>query len=117
VRRTAMELVRGLLNLRRGTAALFGVSLLAVLASGRVQAADPPTADAFHGGYASSSVGVADIDGKGNTFSNDGSGAFGGGTIGYNWLFGHVVYGAEIDLGVLDVAHTSIDPALTTVSA
>src|SRR5258706_1482038 len=132
-----MELVRGLLNLRRGTAALFGVSLLAVLVSGRVQAAGPPTADVFpgglkdpgyaplwngpyfgvHGGYASSSVGVADIDGKGNTFSNDGSGAFGGGTIGYNWLFGHVVYSAEIDLGVLDVAHTSIDPALTTVSA
>jgi outer membrane immunogenic protein len=69
-----------------------------------------------HGGYASSSIDVKDKDIVGNTFSNDGTGGFGGGTIGWNWQFGHIVYSAEMDLGVNDVSHTSADPASPGVS-
>jgi outer membrane immunogenic protein len=47
-------------------------------------------------------------DPAGKTFSNDGSGALGGGTMGFNWQFGHVVYSAELDLGVADAGHSRL---------
>jgi outer membrane immunogenic protein len=71
----------------------------------------------IHGGGAWGSVDVKDHDINYNTFSNGGSGAFGGGTIGWNWQFGQIVYSAELDLGVMDISHTSTDPLDPTVKA
>jgi outer membrane immunogenic protein len=119
-----------MLNFRSG---IMGMTLAGVLSIASANAADvyysgglKDTAYAplwngpyfgVHGGYASSSIDVKDRDIVGNTFSNDGTGAFGGGTIGWNWQFGHIVYSAEMDLGVMDVSHASADPALSGVSA
>jgi outer membrane immunogenic protein len=71
-----------------------------------------------HGGGAWSGVDVTDIDGAHNKFSNDGSGGFGGGTLGWNWQWSNnIVTSFELDLGVLDVSHTSIDPASAGIKA
>jgi opacity protein-like surface antigen len=103
-----------------------GVTLIGVLALGPAHAADVSYGDGLkdvgylaiwngpyfgvHGGGAWSSSNVTDVTVNGNTFGNDGSGAFGGGTIGYNWQFGRMVYSAEVDLGVLNVSHSAADP-------
>jgi outer membrane immunogenic protein len=72
-----------------------------------------------HGGAGWGTVDVTDADGfRGfNTFQNNGSGAFGGGTLGWNWQFGSVVTSAEIDLGVTDVSHSTADPLSPAVTA
>ncbi len=75
----------------------------------------------IHGGGAWSNVTVKDADnysGSGpNSWRNDGSGAFGGGTWGWNWQFGRCVTSAEFDLGVLDVSHRSPDPVAPAIYA
>ncbi len=73
----------------------------------------------IHGGYASSSLDLTDEQawsGFRNTFGNNGSGAFGGGTWGWNWHAGHMVYGAEFDVGALDAGHTAYDPVRASIS-
>jgi outer membrane immunogenic protein len=62
-----------------------------------------------HVGSVSGNLDVTDPAGK--TFSNDGSGALYGGTMGYNWQFGRIVYSAELDLGIADASHMRFDPA------
>ena len=55
---------------------------------------------------AASSGNLDVTDPAGKTFSNNGSGALYGGTMGYNWQFGRIVYSAELDLGIADASHT-----------
>jgi outer membrane immunogenic protein len=58
-----------------------------------------------HGGGAWSNL---DVTGA-RSFSNDGSGGFGGGTMGYSAQRGHWVWGGELDIGVAELGHTKTD--------
>jgi outer membrane immunogenic protein len=66
-----------------------------------------------HAGGAWADLDVKDLDEVPGKFKNTTSGAFGGGTVGYNWQgvwHPHLVIGAEIDLGGMDLNHTSAQP-------
>jgi outer membrane immunogenic protein len=63
-----------------------------------------------HAGGAWSDLKVTDFDEDNNKFTNSTSGAFGGGTVGYNFQRGNFVFGAEIDLGVMDISHSKANP-------
>jgi outer membrane immunogenic protein len=71
---------------------------------------DPGFTAIWQGFYAGVNGGGAwghlDVTGA-RAFSNDGSGAFGAGTLGYNWQRGNWVWGGELDIGVADIGHTS----------
>jgi outer membrane immunogenic protein len=63
-----------------------------------------------HLGGAWGDVKVTDFDEDGNKFTNSSSGLIGGGTIGYNFQRGNIVFGAEIDLGGIDLKHSKVNP-------
>jgi outer membrane immunogenic protein len=63
-----------------------------------------------HLGGAWSDVKVTDFDEDGNKFTNSSSGVIGGGTIGYNFQRGNIVFGTEIDLGGIDLKHSKVNP-------
>jgi outer membrane immunogenic protein len=63
-----------------------------------------------HLGGAWGDVKVHDFDEDGNRFTNSSSGLFGGGTVGYNVQRGNFVFGAEIDLGGIDLKHSKANP-------
>jgi opacity protein-like surface antigen len=57
-----------------------------------------------------------DFDSSGRIFNQghiNGSGVIGGGQAGYNWQYGHFVFGPEIDLGGLSNSGTASFPAHT----
>jgi outer membrane immunogenic protein len=68
-----------------------------------------------HIGGAWSSLDVNAFDEDGNTFKNNTSGVFGGGTIGYNFQTGNWVYGAEVDLGAMGLSHSTTNPVDATI--
>lgn len=59
-----------------------------------------------HVGGAWGDVDIKDLDYTGDAYGLSPSGAFGGGTIGYNFQAGHLVLGFEADLGVMDLNAT-----------
>jgi outer membrane immunogenic protein len=64
-------------------------------------------------------IGVSSTRGTGNVvgeLGNNGSGYFGGGQIGYNWMFGRAVVGLEGDISYLAIDHTSNNFASTATS-
>jgi outer membrane immunogenic protein len=63
-----------------------------------------------HVGGAWSELEVKDFDEVPGTFKNNTSGVFGGGTVGYNFQRGNFVFGPEIDLGGMDLSHTTAQP-------
>jgi outer membrane immunogenic protein len=67
----------------------------------------------LHGGYASGDVDQRQTTGgmPPGPFSYDASGFFGGGTLGYNWQAGSLVYGLEGDLGYMDLTGAGIIPS------
>jgi outer membrane immunogenic protein len=68
-----------------------------------------------HVGGAWSSLDVNAFDEDRNTFKNNTSGVFGGGTIGYNFQTGNWVYGAEVDLGAMGLSHSTANPVDSTI--
>ncbi len=64
-----------------------------------------------HIGGAWSKLGVNDYDEfVGGNFSNDSSGIFGGGQLGYNFQSGQFVFGVEVDLGAMGLRNSSFEP-------
>lgn len=61
-----------------------------------------------HVGGATVSDKVTDLDGYGffNSLTNEKSGVFGGGQLGYNFQRGNIVFGVEGDIGAFDTTHT-----------
>jgi outer membrane immunogenic protein len=58
-------------------------------------------------GVGVSSVRGTGTDAVGGELGNNGSGFFGGGQIGYNWMFGRAVVGIEGDISYVGIDHTS----------
>jgi outer membrane immunogenic protein len=95
----------------------FGAWLAAsgVLVSATLAKADEPNFSGpyvgLHAGYGwGDATTTQDVDDWGNDpkwigpFSYDLEGGFGGGTVGYNWQRGNVVFGIEGDLGYMDLS-------------
>jgi outer membrane immunogenic protein len=68
-----------------------------------------------HVGGAWGTTDVTDFDEVIGKFKNNSSGAFGGGTIGYNFQTGNWVYGAEVDLGAMGLSHSTTQPGTTVI--
>ena len=64
----------------------------------------------------SSTRGTGTDGGVGGELGNNGTGFFGGGQIGYNWMFGRAVVGLEGDISYLGIDHTSNNFADTETS-
>src|SRR5690242_19166326 len=107
---------------------LLGTTMLAgLLVAGAAQAADLPTKAPYYkappayfswaGWYLGASVGGAfghdrihDVDEFASHFSNNPSGVFGGGQIGFNVQSGQFVWGVEADLGAMGLSKTTTEP-------
>lgn len=63
-----------------------------------------------HIGGAWSDLKVTDFDELPGNFKNSASAVFGGGTIGYNFQSGNIVYGVEADLGGMGLSHSTPQP-------
>lgn len=102
----------------KSVASLAFVSCVAVSAFG---ASSAEAQDGrWNGGYAGVHLGYAwgDADVRDTTggvlpgpFSYDPNGAFGGGTVGYNWRMQGIVLGVEADLGYMDLSGAGIIPS------
>jgi outer membrane immunogenic protein len=105
---------------------LFAFTLTSIAALASANAADMSVAGGYkdgpvytswagfyvgaHLGGAWGDVDVKDFDEFRGKFTNSSSGFFGGGTIGYNFQSGNIVFGPEIDLGGMDLSHSSAEP-------
>jgi outer membrane immunogenic protein len=107
---------------QRETEKMHRTSILAaiVLAIGVAAPAAAQEPVKWAGGYAGLNAGHAwgNVDVRDTTggvtpgpFSYDASGFFGGGTLGYNWQAGNLVYGLEGDLGYMDLTGAGIIPS------
>ena len=94
---------------------VLGAAICAVLVLGT-----PVLAGDFNGAYLGAHAGGAwgDVEVRDTTggvtpgpFSYDVDGAFGGGTIGYNFQFSNVVLGVEGDLGYMDASGGGVIPS------
>jgi outer membrane immunogenic protein len=71
-----------------------------------------------HVGGAWSSLDVTNFDEEWpivDKFKNKGSALFGGGTAGYNFQTGNLVYGVELDVGSLGLSHSKAEPIDTGI--
>jgi outer membrane immunogenic protein len=69
-----------------------------------------------HVGGAWSALNSTDVDGvvvAGRKWTNDDAGVMGGGQLGYNFQSGAIVFGPEIDLGVMDLSKIQREPGGT----
>jgi outer membrane immunogenic protein len=113
---------------------LLGTTMVAgLLAAGAAQAADLPTKAPYYkapqayfswaGWYLGASVGgafghdrILDVgELAGTRYSNNPSGVFGGGQIGFNFQSGQFVWGIEADLGGMGLSKTTGEPGAPTI--